>query len=80
MDQRTEGRSGYTLRKLVGHAVDIAFECSVRPLPLVTALGFLVGPVGLALFITALWLYFSGTTTPASRRSPAWWPCSAPPG
>jgi undecaprenyl-phosphate 4-deoxy-4-formamido-L-arabinose transferase len=65
MDQRAEGRSGFTLRKLIGHAIDIAFGYSVRPLRLVTAFGFLVGLVGLALFIRVLWLYFSGTTTVA---------------
>jgi len=65
MDHRQEGESGYTMRKLVRAAIDITLGYSVRPLRIVTYLGFLVGLAGLALLGRMLWLYFSGGTTVA---------------
>jgi glycosyltransferase involved in cell wall biosynthesis len=62
MDERTEGRSGYTARKLFKHALNMVLGYTVTPLRLVTYLGFLVGLGGLALFVRLLWLYFSGDT------------------
>jgi undecaprenyl-phosphate 4-deoxy-4-formamido-L-arabinose transferase len=63
MQERAEGRSGYTPRKLFKHALNMVLGYSVRPLRLVTYLGFLVGIAGLVLFARLLWLYIGGRTT-----------------
>jgi glycosyltransferase involved in cell wall biosynthesis len=63
MDERTDGRSGYTARKLFTHALNMVLGYTVTPLRLVTYLGFLVGIGGLLLFVRLLWLYFSGDTS-----------------
>lgn len=65
MDERTHGRSNYTVRMLVRHTLNMVFGYSSTPLRLVTYLGFLVGSVGLALLGRVLYLYFSGGTTVA---------------
>jgi undecaprenyl-phosphate 4-deoxy-4-formamido-L-arabinose transferase len=65
MDQRQEGRSGYTFKKLLSHAIDIALGYSATPLRMVTYFGFLVGLAGVILLGRLLWLYFSGSTTVA---------------
>ncbi|MEV6964713.1 glycosyltransferase family 2 protein [Hamadaea sp. NPDC051192] len=65
MEHRQEGESGYTLRTLIARAVDIAVGYSVRPLRIVTYVGFLVGLAGLVLVGRLLWLYFTGNTTVA---------------
>jgi undecaprenyl-phosphate 4-deoxy-4-formamido-L-arabinose transferase len=63
MDQRTAGRSNYTVRKLVKHTLNMFLGYSAAPLRLVTYLGFLVGTLGVALLCRVLFLYFSGGTT-----------------
>jgi undecaprenyl-phosphate 4-deoxy-4-formamido-L-arabinose transferase len=63
MDQRREGRSGYTFKKLMGHTINMVTGYSTKPLRLVTYMGLAVGLVGLALLGRTLWLYFSGSTT-----------------
>ncbi|MGE5827907.1 MAG: glycosyltransferase family 2 protein [Micromonosporaceae bacterium] len=65
MDDRREGQSGYTVRSLVAHALNMMFGYSTKPLRLVTYLGFLVGVCGLALTARVLWLYLVGGTTVA---------------
>ena len=65
MDERTHGRSNYTVRMLVRHTLNMVFGYSTAPLRLVTYLGFLVGFLGLALLTWTLYLYFSGGTTVA---------------
>jgi undecaprenyl-phosphate 4-deoxy-4-formamido-L-arabinose transferase len=65
MDQRATGRSGYTVRRLVRHALNMLFGASVAPLRLVTYLGFLTGLAGLALLGGVLWKYVVGQTTVA---------------
>jgi glycosyltransferase involved in cell wall biosynthesis len=65
MDEREHGRSGYTLRMLVRHTLNMVLGYSAAPLRLVTYLGFLVGLVGVLLLARVLWLYFSGETTVA---------------
>jgi len=62
MDERPEGRSGYTIGKLFKHALNMVLGYTVTPLRLVTYLGFLVGLGGLLLFVRLLWLYFAGDT------------------
>jgi undecaprenyl-phosphate 4-deoxy-4-formamido-L-arabinose transferase len=65
MDERTHGRSNYTVRKLVQHTLNMVLGYSTAPLRLVTYLGFLVGFLGLALLGRVLWQYFTGDTTVA---------------
>jgi glycosyltransferase involved in cell wall biosynthesis len=65
MDERTHGRSGYTVRMLLRHTLNMVLGYSTAPLRLVTYLGFLVGFLGLALLGRMLYLYFSGETTVA---------------
>ncbi|WP_433211726.1 glycosyltransferase family 2 protein [Dactylosporangium sp. CS-047395] len=62
MDQRTEGRSGFTLRSLTKHAVNMILGYSTKPLRLVTYLGFLIGVCGVLLTLRLIWLYFTGDT------------------
>ncbi|GIH10486.1 glycosyl transferase [Rhizocola hellebori] len=65
MDKRRDGRSGYTFKSLVRHAINLVIGYSTAPLRLVTYFGLLTGAVGVALAIRALWLYFDGATTVA---------------
>lgn len=65
MDERVGGRSGYTVRTLVRHTLNMVLGYSAAPLRLVTYLGFLVGVLGLALLARVLFSYFSGQTTVA---------------
>jgi undecaprenyl-phosphate 4-deoxy-4-formamido-L-arabinose transferase len=65
MDERVHGRSGYTVRMLVRHMLNMMLGYSTAPLRLVTYLGFLTGFLGLALLCRVLYLYFSGETTVA---------------
>jgi glycosyltransferase involved in cell wall biosynthesis len=63
MDQRTDGRSGYTFKALVRHTLNMVTGYSTKPLRLVTYMGLFIGSLGLVLFGRTLWLYFSGSTT-----------------
>ncbi|HEY7273648.1 MAG TPA: glycosyltransferase family 2 protein [Actinoplanes sp.] len=65
MDERIHGRSGYTVRMLVRHMLNMMLGYSTAPLRLVTYLGFLTGFLGVALLSRVLYLYFSGETTVA---------------
>jgi undecaprenyl-phosphate 4-deoxy-4-formamido-L-arabinose transferase len=65
MDERTQGTSGYTVRTLIRHTVNMVVGYSTTPLRLVTYLGFLVGAAGLVLFARLIWSYFTGSTTVA---------------
>ncbi|MFG1609401.1 glycosyltransferase family 2 protein [Actinoplanes sp. NPDC049265] len=65
MDEREHGRSGYTLRMLLRHTLNMVLGYSAAPLRLVTYLGFLVGLIGVLLLGRVLWLYFTGETTVA---------------
>ena len=65
MDRRSHGRSGYTLRKLFRHAIDMILGYSTVPLRLVTYLGLAIGGLGLGLFAYVLVQYVSGSTTVA---------------
>jgi glycosyltransferase involved in cell wall biosynthesis len=63
MDQRTEGRSGYTFRTLMRHTLNMVLGYSVAPLRLVTYVGLLIGAAGLLIVVRLLWLYYQGETT-----------------
>jgi undecaprenyl-phosphate 4-deoxy-4-formamido-L-arabinose transferase len=62
MDQRTEGRSGFTFKSLMKHAINMILGYSTKPLRLVTYLGFLIGVCGVMLTLRLIWLYFTGDT------------------
>jgi glycosyltransferase involved in cell wall biosynthesis len=62
MDRRTEGRSGFTLKSLTTHAINMILGYSTKPLRLVTYLGFCIGVCGLLLTARLIWLYFTGDT------------------
>ncbi|MER7006897.1 glycosyltransferase family 2 protein [Dactylosporangium sp. NPDC000555] len=62
MDRRAEGRSGFTLRSLNRHAINMILGYSTKPLRLVTYLGLLIGVGGLLLTARLVWLYFIGDT------------------
>jgi glycosyltransferase involved in cell wall biosynthesis len=65
MADRTEGRSGYSVRSLTRHAINMILGYSTAPLRFVTYLGLCVGVGGFAVFIRLIWLYFEGNTTVA---------------
>jgi undecaprenyl-phosphate 4-deoxy-4-formamido-L-arabinose transferase len=65
MDLRTEGKSGYNLRKLAKHTINMVMGYSTKPLRLVTYLGFLIGVCGLLLAVRLIWAYYHGQTTVA---------------
>ncbi|GAA3298187.1 MULTISPECIES: glycosyltransferase family 2 protein [Dactylosporangium] len=62
MDQRCEGRSGFTFKSLMKHAINMILGYSTKPLRLVTYLGFLIGVCGVLLTLRLVWLYFTGDT------------------
>jgi glycosyltransferase involved in cell wall biosynthesis len=55
---RTHGRSGYTLGKLVRHALNMATGYSTRPLRWVSAFGFMVALFGFVLLTFVMVSYF----------------------
>lgn len=69
MDQRGEGRSGYTLRTLLRQAVNVVAAYSSAPLRFVSYLGLLVGGFGACLLGLFLWSYFAGRTSVAGFTS-----------
>lgn len=71
MEQRAEGRSGYTLRALLRQAVNVVVGYSSTPLRCVSYLGLLVGGFGVCLLAVLLWNYFAGRTTVAGFTSVA---------
>jgi undecaprenyl-phosphate 4-deoxy-4-formamido-L-arabinose transferase len=60
LDPRRGGVSGYTLRKLVAHALNMMTGFSVLPLQIASLLGFSFMLFGLAVLIYVLARYFSG--------------------
>ncbi|MER5326519.1 glycosyltransferase family 2 protein [Streptosporangium roseum] len=65
MSQRVQGRSNYTPRLLVRHAVNMLLGYSTAPLRAASYLGFLAGIVGLLLGGVVLWRFATGDTTVA---------------
>jgi len=64
-ERRVAGTSGYSLRKLVRHALNMVTGYSTRPLRLVTYLGFAFAAFGFALFAFVLMRYLVSQTTVA---------------
>jgi undecaprenyl-phosphate 4-deoxy-4-formamido-L-arabinose transferase len=63
MDPRTEGRSNYSFRLLVKHAVNMLLGYSSAPLRFVGYLGVACGFIGMVLLAFVLWAFVSGSTT-----------------
>ncbi len=65
MDERAEGKSNYSFRMLLRHAVNMLLGYSTAPLRLVGYLGLVCGAIGTILLAAVLWKYFTGDTTVA---------------
>ncbi|GAB1645613.1 glycosyltransferase family 2 protein [Krasilnikovia sp. MM14-A1259] len=65
MQQRTNGKSGYTVRTLVRYTANLLLGYSILPLRLVTWIGLAIGTVGLVLFARLAYQYVTGSTTVA---------------
>ena len=63
MDSRAEGRSNYSFRLLVRHAVNMLLGYSAAPLRLVGYLGLLCGLLGVGLLAYVLVSFLTGYTT-----------------
>lgn len=63
MDRRTEGRSNYSFRLLLKHAMNTMLGYSALPLRLVGYLGLAFGILGVLLLVVVLVNFFVGTTT-----------------
>lgn len=64
-DERTAGDSGYTLRKLVNHAINMMTGFSVLPLQIASILGLIFGIVGLLVLFYVLIQYIAhGSAVP----------------
>jgi glycosyltransferase involved in cell wall biosynthesis len=65
MNRRAEGRSGYSLPKLIRHALNMITGYGALPLKLATWLGFASGVFGMALLVIVLVRYLLGENTVA---------------
>ena len=64
-DERAVGDSGYTLSKLVNHAINMMTGFSTLPLQIASVLGLAFGGMGLLILMYVLWVYFShGSSVP----------------
>ncbi|MET0232079.1 MAG: glycosyltransferase family 2 protein [Rhodanobacteraceae bacterium] len=68
-DARTEGKSSYSLRKLVRLALDIVLASSDKPLRLVAYLGLVVSVVALGMTVYSVVRYAHGDITVAGYTS-----------
>jgi undecaprenyl-phosphate 4-deoxy-4-formamido-L-arabinose transferase len=64
MNHRQVGRSGYTLRSLLRHTLNLVLGYSTLPLRLVSFAGLVVGLLGIGLFGDVVWEYFEGPRGP----------------
>jgi hypothetical protein len=60
MQERRDGRSGYTVAGLVAHAANMATGYSVLPLRLVTGLGLVISAFGLVALVSVLIMNLTG--------------------
>lgn len=65
MDQRTVGRSSYTLRSLIRHSMNMVTGYSNVPLRVVAWLGGVSAAIGAVLGLVVLWKFVVGDTTVA---------------
>ena len=68
-ESRLQGRSSYTLRKLVSLWLRVFLNFSVVPLRVCTVLGFILSLLGLALGLEVVWEHFTGPETPVGWAS-----------
>jgi glycosyltransferase involved in cell wall biosynthesis len=61
--ERFAGESKYPLKKMLSFAVNGITSFSIKPIRLVSALGFVLVLIGLSIFIYSLYQYFIGQTT-----------------
>jgi undecaprenyl-phosphate 4-deoxy-4-formamido-L-arabinose transferase len=57
-DERTLGDSGYTVKKLMTHAVNMVTGFSILPLQIASILGLIFGAIGAALMVYVVGRYF----------------------
>ena len=67
--ERQAGESKYTMGKMLSFAVDGITSFSIRPLQLITLLGFLMLLVSVIMVITTVVDYYSGRTVPGWASS-----------
>ncbi len=64
-DARSTGESGYTLRKLITHAMNMMTGFSTVPLQIASVMGFVIAALGLLILIYVVGKYFLfGTSVP----------------
>jgi len=68
-DARSDGRSAYSLRRLLRLALDIILSYSDKPLRLVAALGIIVSVIALGMTAFSLFRYLHGDVTVAGYTS-----------
>lgn len=67
--ERQAGESKYTMKKMIAFAVDGITSFSIRPLQLITLLGFLMLFVSVIMVITTFFDYYTGRTVPGWASS-----------
>lgn len=63
-EERKAGESHYPLRKMIGLAIDGITSLSVKPIRIITSMGFLVSILSFLGIIWSIISYFSGNTVP----------------
>ena len=69
MHEREDGKSGYSFRKLVSHAINAITGYSIKPLRMVTYLGLLTFTISLFFLINLVLRYLAGDITVAGYPS-----------
>lgn len=67
--ERQAGESKYTMKKMLSFAVDGITSFSIRPLQLITILGFLMLIVSIVMVATTIYDYYTGRTVPGWASS-----------
>lgn len=67
--ERQAGESKYTMKKMLSFAVDGITSFSIRPLQLITILGFLMLIVSVVMVATTIFDYYTGRTVPGWASS-----------
>ncbi|WWR15448.1 glycosyltransferase family 2 protein [Lachnospiraceae bacterium JLR.KK008] len=67
--ERQAGESKYTMKKMLSFAVDGITSFSIKPLQLITLLGFLMLLVSVVMIVTTLFDYYTGRTVPGWASS-----------
>ncbi len=67
--ERQAGKSKYTMQKMLSFAVDGITSFSIKPLQLITLLGFLMLLVSIVMILTTVYDYYTGHTVPGWASS-----------